>query len=203
MNWHLYSLSTDKLQTMIVTQRGKIGDAIQALDVFQNDIKTAYTRYWESRLRSLHQVVITRNRYVQLIESVIKGHNETFKIYSGIEATLGQRSKLLREILDGPAIINVDDGLTTRAQRLSNCNRQAMAIIQRVSALQDIVSWVRNNHVSDSTIKELAEEYERAVLLGKLTCGEIFTLYADSDVAMDSLKALSEQLGGADLLPAN
>ncbi|MEH3440144.1 DUF2442 domain-containing protein [Enterobacter roggenkampii] len=72
-----------------------------------------------------------------------------------------------------------------------------MAIIQRVAALQNIVSWIRSNHVSDSTIMGLAEEYERAVLLGKLTCGEILTLYADSDVAMDSLKALSEEVGNA------
>lgn len=49
--------------------------------------------------------------------------------------------------------------------------------------------------MSNSTIMELAEEYERAILLGKLTCGEIFTLYADSDVAMDRLKALSQQVG--------
>lgn len=197
MNWHLYSLSTDKLQTMVAAQHGKIGDAIPPLDVFPSGIETAYTRYWESRLTSLHQVVVTRNRYVQLIEYVIKGHNETFKIYSGIEATLSQRSKLLREIIDESAIVNVDDVLATRVQRLTNCNRQAMAIIQRVAALQNIVSWIRNNHVSDSTIMGLAEEYERAVLLGKLTCGEILTLYADSDVAMGSLKALSEQVGNA------
>lgn len=197
MNWHLYSLSTDKLQTMVAAQHGKIGDAIPPLDVFPSGIETAYTRYWESRLTSLHQVVVTRNRYVRLIEYVIKGHNETFKIYSGIEATLSQRSKLLREIIDESAIVNVDDVLTTRVQRLTNCNRQAMAIIQRVAALQNIVSWIRSNHVSDSTIMGLAEEYERAVLLGKLTCGEILTLYADSDVAMDSLKALSEEVGNA------
>ncbi|EPR1453967.1 DUF2442 domain-containing protein [Citrobacter koseri] len=197
MNWHLYSLSTDKLQTMVVTQQGKIGDAVPALNVFQSGIKTAYTRYWESRLTSLYQVVVTRNRYVQLLESVIKGHNETFKMYSGIEATLSQRSKLLREIVDESAIVNVEDVLTTRAQRLTNCNRQAMAIIQRVAALQDIVSWIRNNHVADSTIMGLAEEYERAVLLGKLTCGELLTLYADIDVAMDRLKALSEQVESA------
>ncbi|HBA9568383.1 TPA: DUF2442 domain-containing protein [Escherichia coli] len=197
MNWHLYSLSTDKLQTMVVTQQGKIGDAVPALNVFQSGIKTAYTRYWESRLTSLYQVVVTRNRYVQLLESVIKGHNETFKMYSGIEATLSQRSKLLREIVDESAIVNVEDVLTTRAQRLTNCNRQAMAIIQRVAALQDIVSWIRNNHVSDSTIMGLAEEYERAVLLGKLTCGELLTLYADIDVAMDRLKVLSEQVESA------
>ncbi|HEB1544401.1 TPA: hypothetical protein RY453_004502 [Escherichia albertii] len=195
MNWHLYSLSTDKLQTIVAAQHGKIGDAIPPLDVFHSGIETAYTRYWESRLTSLHQVVVTRNRYVQLIEYVIKGHNETFKIYSGIEATLSQRSKLLMEIIDEPAIVNVNDVLTTRVQRVTNCNRQAMAIIQRVAALQNIVSQVRNNHVSDSTIMGLAKQYERAVLLGKLNCGEILTLYADSDVAMDRLKALSEQVG--------
>ena len=126
MNWHLYSLSTDKLQTMVTAQHGKIGDAIPPLDVFPSGIETAYTRYWESRLTSLHQVVVTRNRYVQLIEYVIKGHNEPFKIYSGIEATLSQRSKLLREIIDESAIVNVDDVLTTRVQRLTNCNRQAI-----------------------------------------------------------------------------
>lgn len=197
MNWHLYSLSTDKLQTIVAAQRGKIGDAIPPLDVFPSGIETAYTKYWESRLTSLHKVVVNRNRFVQLIEYVIKGHNETFKIYSGIEATLSQRSKLLMEIIDESAIVNVDDVLTTRIQRLTNCNRQAMAIIQRVAALQNIVSWIRKNHLSDSTIMELAEEYERAVLLGKLTCGEILTLYSDSDVAMDSLKALTEQVGNA------
>ena len=99
------------------------------------------------------------------------------------------------EIIDEPAIVNVNDVLTTRVQRVTNCNRQAMAIIQRVAALQNIVSQVRNNHVSDSTIMGLAKQYERAVLLGKLNCGEILTLYADSDVAMDRLKALSEQVG--------
>lgn len=197
MNWHLYSVSTDKLQMMVITQYGKIGDAIPAIDVFRSGIKTAYTMYWESRLTSLHQVVVTRNRYAQLVEYVIKGHNETFKLYSGIEATLSQRSKLLREIVDETAIVNVDDVITARAQRLSNCNRQAMAIIQRVAALQDIVSWIRSNHAPESTIMGLAEEYERAVLLGKLTCGEIFTLYADSAAAMNCLKVLSEQVEGA------
>lgn len=197
MNWYLYSLSTEKLQTMVATQSGKIGDAIPALDVFRGGIKTAYTRYWESRLTSLHQIVVTRNRYVQLIEYVIKGHNETFKLYSGVETILSQRSKLLREIVDESAIVSVEDVLTTRAHRLSNCNRQAMAIIQRVAALQDIVSWIRNNHVSDSAIMGLAEEYERALLLGKLTCGEIFTLYADSAAAMSRFKALSEQVESA------
>ncbi|EHG8282155.1 DUF2442 domain-containing protein [Klebsiella oxytoca] len=194
MNWHFYSLSTEKLQKIIVEQHGKIGDAISSIDFFQNDIKTAYIRYWESRLISLHRVVVTRSRYVQLIEYIIKGHNETFKLYSGIEATLSQRTKLLKEIVDEVAIASVADVLTTRARRLSECDRQAMAIIQRAAALQDIVNWIRNNHTSESSIIELAEEYERAVLLGKLTGGEILTLYADSAAAMSYFKALSEQV---------
>lgn len=197
MNWHLYSLSIDKLQAMVVAQLGKTSDTIPAPNVFRNGIKTAYTRYWESRLTSLHRVSVTRNRYVQLIESVIKGHRETFKLYSGIEATLSQRSKLLRELLDERVIVSAKDVLTTRAQRLLNCDRHAMGIIQRVATLQEIVSWIRNNHTADSAIIGLADEYERAVLLGKLTCGEILTLYADSATAMGHLEALSEQMGSA------
>lgn len=190
MNWHFYSLSTDKLQSMIAAQYGKIGDPIPALEVFRCNIKTAYIRYWESRLTSLHRIAITRSRYAQLIELVIKAHNETFKLYSGIEATLGQRAKLLREILNDSATSNVADILASCANRLSNCDRQAMAIIQRAAVLQDMVSWIRNNHAPGSSIMELAEEYERVVLLGKLTGGEILTSCADYAVAISRFKVL-------------
>lgn len=103
MNWHLYSLPTDKLQVIIADQLGKIGGDIPPLDIFQHDINTVYVRYWKKRLTSLHRVVITRTRYAQLIEQVIKGHSETFKIYSGIEASLGECAKMLKDLVDSPA----------------------------------------------------------------------------------------------------
>lgn len=184
MNWHFYSLSTDKLLVMMPMQFGKVGGQVPPLDIFENDIKTTYIKYWRSRLTSLYRAATARNRYVQLIEQVIKGHNETFKLYSGIESTLSERAKLLRTVVD-----ETNDSLSAEekmvmTRRISNCDRQAMAVIQRAGALSDIASWIRDNHSSDSLIIELAEEYERAVLLGKQIGGEILSLYANSAAAL-------------------
>lgn len=190
MNWHLYSLSTDQLQAMIAAQSGRIGGEIPALDIFQNSIKTTYIKYWESRLRTLHRIAITRNRYVQLIELVIKGHNEMFKLYSGVEASLSERAKLLKAVLEESTGTMSGDQTAVIARRLSNCDRQGMAVIQRAGALSDIANWIRGNHTSDSVIIELAEEYERAVVLGKQLGGEILTLYADSAAAMSQYDKL-------------
>lgn len=185
MNWHLYSLSTDRLQAVIAAQLGKVGGETPPLDMFQRDIQTAYIKYWKSRLISHHQVAVARSRHVHLIEQVLEGHNEIFKLYSGIEATLNERAKLLRTIVDEPNEILSAETQKIKLRRISNCDRQAMSIIQRASKLSNIVSWIKDNHVQDSEIMELVKEYEKVVQLGKQTAGEIFTLYADSVEALN------------------
>ncbi|MED5632847.1 DUF2442 domain-containing protein, partial [Enterobacter hormaechei] len=153
---------------MIADQSGKVGGDIPPLDIFQHEINTVYVRYWKNRLTSLHRVVITRTRYAQLIEQVNKGHNETFKIYSGIEASLGERAKLLKDLVDVLAGANITEELNIRSYRITKCDRQAMTIIQRTAALEGVAKWIRDNNAPGSKIVELAEEYERVVVLGKL-----------------------------------
>ncbi|WP_301163512.1 DUF2442 domain-containing protein [Enterobacter hormaechei] len=190
-------LPTEKLQVMIADQSGKVGGDIPPLDIFQHEINTVYVRYWKNRLTSLHRVVITRTRYAQLIEQVNKGHNETFKIYSGIEASLGERAKLLKDLVDVLAGANITEELNIRSYRITKCDRQAMTIIQRTAALEGVAKWIRDNNAPGSKIVELAEEYERVVVLGKLVGAELLMLYADPSVAMSRYEELTDKIKSA------